>query len=52
MEPGVEPFGREDDPAVGVAQRDGERIAAPHHDALDERLAAVRETRHGRQSTG
>ena len=37
----VEALGGGDDPAVGVAQRDGDRVAAAHEDALHEGLAAV-----------
>ena len=49
VEPGVEALGREHDAAVGVAERDGDGVAAAHHDALDERLAAVVEAGHGAQ---
>ena len=42
VEARVEPLGGEDDPAVGVAEGDGDRIAAAHQDALDQGLAAVR----------
>ena len=52
VEPGVEALGREHDPAVGVAQRDGDRVAAAHHDALDERLAAVVEAGHAASLPG
>ena len=37
-----EPLGRRDDAAVRMAERDGDRVAATHEDAFDERLAAVR----------
>ena len=52
VEAGVEPLGREDDAAVGVAERDGDGVATAHHDALDERLAAVVEAGHGPKSSG
>ncbi len=52
VEARVEPLGREDDPAVGVAEGDGDRVATAHEDALDEGLAAVGVPGHGGQSTG
>ena len=52
VEAGVEPLGGEDDAAVGVAERDGDGVAAAHHDALDERLAAVVEAGHGPSLAG
>ena len=47
--PGVEALGREDDPAVRVAQGDRDRVATAHQDALDEGLAAVGVGGHARQ---
>ena len=41
VEAGIEALGREDDPAVRVAQGDRDRVATAHQDALDERLTAV-----------
>ena len=41
VETGVEALGGVDDPAVGVPQGDGDRVAAAHQDALDQSLAAV-----------
>ena len=41
MEAGVEALGREHDAAVGMAERDGDRVAATHQDAFDQGLAAV-----------
>ena len=43
---------REHDAAVGMAERDGDRVAAAHHHALDERLAAVVEAGHGASLPG
>ena len=52
MEAGVEALGGEDDPAVGVAKGDGDRVATAHQDAFDQRLTAVVVARHGGKSTG
>ena len=52
VEAGIEALGREHDPAVGVAERDGDRVAAAHHDALDQRLAAVVEAGHAASLPG
>ena len=41
VEPAVEPFRGPHDAAVGMAERDRDRIATAHEDALDEGLAAV-----------
>ena len=49
---GVEALVLEHDPAVGMAKSDREAVAAAHHDALDERLAAVVEAGHALKSTG
>ena len=43
---GFEALRGDDDPAVGMAQGDGDRVAAAHQDALDEGLAAVGEAGH------
>ena len=49
VEAGVEAFGGVDDPAVGMAQGDRDRVATAHQDALDEGLAAVGVGGHGAQ---
>ncbi len=49
VEPRVEALGGVDDPAVRVAQRDGDRIATAHQHAFDEGLAAVRVVGHRRE---
>ena len=41
-----------DDPAVGMTEGDGDGIAAAHHDAFDERLAAIGEAGHWRSLPG
>ena len=52
VEAGVEALGGEDDVAVRVAQRDRDRVATAHQDALDEGLAAVGVGGHRGKSTG
>ena len=52
VEAGVEALRGVEDPAVGVAEGDGDRVAAAHQDAFDQRLAAVGVARHGGKSTG
>ena len=47
--PRVEALGGVDDPAVGMAKGDRDRVAAAHQDALDQGLAAVRVARHCRE---
>ena len=51
VDAGVEPLRGVDDPAIGVAEGDGDRVATAHEDALDERLAAVGIAGHGGKST-
>src|SRR6187402_723850 len=51
-EAALELFGGVDDAAVGVTEGDGDGIAAAHHDALDERLAAIGEAGHARSLPG
>src|SRR4029450_9831101 len=51
VEAGVEALGVPDDPAVRVAERDGDRVPAAHEDALDERLTAVRVAWHREEAT-
>jgi hypothetical protein len=46
-EPAGERLRRVDDASIRVAERDGDRAAAAHEDALDEGLSAVAEARHG-----
>ncbi len=46
VDPGVELLGRPDDPTVGMAKGDRDRVPAAHEDALDQRLAAVGIARH------
>ena len=44
----IEPLGRVHDPAVRMAQGDGDRVAAAHQHTLDQGLAAVGEAGHAR----
>ena len=50
--PEIEALVLVDDPAVGVAEGDRDGVAAAHHDAFDERLAAIVEAGHPRSLPG
>ena len=51
-EAALELFRGIDDPAVGMTEGDGDGIAAAHHDAFDQRLAAIGEAGHWRSLPG
>src|SRR4029078_12802807 len=51
-ETALELFRGIDDPAVGMTEGDGDGIAAAHHDAFDQRLAAIGEAGHWRSLPG